>query len=493
VEQYRIPMIKFVLIVAFVVSALSGFAQTIYTTDQNIFDLVPDRDSISGLAGSQRIRANFWLNNAYDDPLDVTAALPIRLTVKSNVDDFQITVLNNATSAPPNTVWWTIPALSAGSYRLTANAVFPDDTFPVFDRFLTLTNISSIGLVQPVPTNITINSISVSNTYINGIVGIVISTNAGSPSVTTNTNDVAVINIPPETDPVWSSASNLYYLSSNPSNFLTVETDPIWSAASNLYATTSYVAATFLPLEGGTMGGSIILDDNEILSVNNIAFSGGSSISGGTFDGAWSFNTQPTIPGYLTVTGAASTYLTSTQAASSYYAINNPSNFISSELDPAFTSWLGTNTYPKKDYYVMSFQHGSIATVSGGGQNYFFDFRSDLAAVTTDGQRGFLFSDVARIIGVAVVPRVGGTVATNQLIPAEILLKNKTLSTTNTLIVSPRTNDYMSAFAGPYSTTNVNELINRTNEYVLVLKSPSFAGTTPTTVRTDVALYLERE
>ena len=122
-------------------SVVSG--QTIYVTDQNIFDLVPDRDAISGLAGSQRIRANFWLNNAYDDPLDVTAALPIRLTVKSNVDDFQITVLNNATSAPPNTVWWTIPALSAGSYRLTASATYPDDTFPVFDRYLTLTNVPS--------------------------------------------------------------------------------------------------------------------------------------------------------------------------------------------------------------------------------------------------------------------------------------------------------------------------------------------------------------
>jgi hypothetical protein len=126
---------------------LAGYTQTIYVTDSNIFDLVPDRDSISGLAGSQRIRANFWLNNAYDDPLDVTAALPIQLTVKSNVDDFQITVLNNVTSAPPNTVWWTIPALSAGSYRLTASATYPDDTFEVFDRFLTLTNVPTAAAV----------------------------------------------------------------------------------------------------------------------------------------------------------------------------------------------------------------------------------------------------------------------------------------------------------------------------------------------------------
>jgi hypothetical protein len=134
-----------ILIVAALTLGVNG--QTIYVTDSNIFDLVPDRDGLTGLAGSQRIRANFWLNNAYDDPLDVTAALPIQLTVKSNVDDFQITVLNNVTSAPPNTVWWTIPALSAGSYRLTASAVFPDDTFPVFDRFLTLTNVPTAAAV----------------------------------------------------------------------------------------------------------------------------------------------------------------------------------------------------------------------------------------------------------------------------------------------------------------------------------------------------------
>jgi hypothetical protein len=145
-------MVKYLTILSIVLaSVVSG--QTIYVTDQNIFDLVPDRDVISGLAGSQRIRANFWLNNAYDDPLDVSAALPIRLTVKSNVDDFQITVLNNATSAPPNTVWWTIPALSAGSYRLSADAVFPDDTFPVFSRFMLLTNVPTAAAVINIESN----------------------------------------------------------------------------------------------------------------------------------------------------------------------------------------------------------------------------------------------------------------------------------------------------------------------------------------------------
>jgi hypothetical protein len=189
-------MVRYLTILSIVLaSVVSG--QTIYVTDQNIFDLVPDRDAISGLAGSQRIRANFWLNNAYDDPLDVSAALPIRLTVKSNVDDFQITVLNNATSAPPNTVWWTIPALSAGSYHLTANAVFPDDTFEVFSRFLTLTNLSTAPII-----NITneVGSVTVTNnlefnTVVTNVIDVSVSgvtvTNSFSP-INNITNDISV-------------------------------------------------------------------------------------------------------------------------------------------------------------------------------------------------------------------------------------------------------------------------------------------------------------
>jgi hypothetical protein len=189
-------MVRYLTILSIMLaSVVSG--QTIYVTDSNIFDLVPDRDVISGLAGSQRIRANFWLNNAYDDPLDVTAALPIQLTVKSNVDDFQITVLNNATSAPPNTVWWTIPALSAGSYRLTANAVFPDDTFEVFSRFLTLTNLSTAPII-----NITneVGSVTVTNnlefnTVVTNVIDVSVSgvtvTNSFSP-INNITNDISV-------------------------------------------------------------------------------------------------------------------------------------------------------------------------------------------------------------------------------------------------------------------------------------------------------------
>lgn len=146
-------MVKYLTYIASVLIAGVVSAQTIHVTDQNIFDLVPDRDALSGLAGSQRIKANFWENNDYDSPLDVSAGLPIRLTVSSLVDDYIVSIPNSITSSPPNTVWWVIPALNAGSYRLQATINLPDDSFPVFDRYLTLTNIPSAAAVINIESN----------------------------------------------------------------------------------------------------------------------------------------------------------------------------------------------------------------------------------------------------------------------------------------------------------------------------------------------------
>ena len=131
-----------------------SYGQTIYVTDQNIFDLVPDRDALTGLAGSQRIKASFWEDPSYTSPLDLTAGLPIQLIVKSTVDDYTVSIPNSITSTPPNTVWWVVPALNAGSYRLQASYVDTIDTFPVFDRYLTLTSaVSAASVVNISATN----------------------------------------------------------------------------------------------------------------------------------------------------------------------------------------------------------------------------------------------------------------------------------------------------------------------------------------------------
>lgn len=132
-----------------------SYGQTIYVTDQNIFDLVPDRDAISGLAGSQRIKASFWEDPSFTLPMDVSAGLPITLEVRSLVDDYRVSVINTITSTPPNVVWWVIPSLNAGSYRLQATYVNTIDSFPVFDRYLTLTSaVSAAAVVNLIQTNI---------------------------------------------------------------------------------------------------------------------------------------------------------------------------------------------------------------------------------------------------------------------------------------------------------------------------------------------------
>ena len=154
---------KYILIVAALTLGVN--AQTIYTTDQNIFDLVPDRDAISGLQGAQRIKAAFWEDNGYSLPLDVSGGLPIPLVISSTVDDYQITVLNSTTSAPPNVVWWVVPFLGAGQYRAQATITLPGDSFPVFDRFWSVTS------APPADISVSITGITVeANTIITNVV-----------------------------------------------------------------------------------------------------------------------------------------------------------------------------------------------------------------------------------------------------------------------------------------------------------------------------------
>ena len=67
----------------------------------------------------------------------------------------------------------------------------------------------------------------------------------------------------------------------------------------------------YLPLSGGTMSGTINMNEEDITNVTSIVFETGlNSIGSGQFVGPlWTFSQQPTIPGYLTSTGAAAAYL----------------------------------------------------------------------------------------------------------------------------------------------------------------------------------------
>ena len=148
-------MVRFIILLLL---PLAGYSQ-VYNTTQNVIDLNPERDAISGAAGPQRIKAAFTDGAA---SLDVTGGLPIPLTVKSRIDDYEITVTNSFTNTPPNVVWWEIEDLAAGSYELKATYTDSNDSFPVFWRYLSLTNIGSTVNVSI--TGITVNaSVGVTN------------------------------------------------------------------------------------------------------------------------------------------------------------------------------------------------------------------------------------------------------------------------------------------------------------------------------------------
>jgi hypothetical protein len=253
-------------------------AQTIHVTDQNIFDLVPDRDAISGLAGSQRIKASFWEDNGYTIPLDVAAALPITLTISSTVDDYAVTVLNSATSTPPNVVWWVVPFLNAGSYRAQATAVFTDDQFPVFDRFLTLTNVPAAPTSFFLTNEVTVGAVGVTNifeagsfpTYVSNYVDLaeyhitniyfptsgVVSLNGFTGAVslvtqaTTNSAGVSLwdgltLNVGTGFPSYLVRQSELAIYATGTPLYAFTESDTIWSGASNLYYQASQADALF--------------------------------------------------------------------------------------------------------------------------------------------------------------------------------------------------------------------------------------------------------
>jgi len=126
--------------------AFAASAQTIHVTDQNLFDLNPETGALTGLVGAHRVKATFWQDKNFTDPFDVTAGLPLRLTITSRADDFQLQVLSSVTASPPNVVWWVIPFLDAGEYELTSVAALPGDSVPVFDRYLTVTGFPTTAL-----------------------------------------------------------------------------------------------------------------------------------------------------------------------------------------------------------------------------------------------------------------------------------------------------------------------------------------------------------
>jgi len=140
--------IRNILIVAALTLGVN--AQTILVTTNNVLDLNPERDAISALEGAIRIRHTITDGS---EVLDVSAGFPIPLTIASHVDGYTNSVINTVTNDGVGVVWWVIPFLSAGEYELKSTVTLPGDSFPIYDRYLSVT--SAPSAVAQVTANIT--------------------------------------------------------------------------------------------------------------------------------------------------------------------------------------------------------------------------------------------------------------------------------------------------------------------------------------------------
>ena len=179
-------MVTRIAIMLGVMLASVAWGQTLHQTDQNVFDLNPERDALTGLSGSQRIRADFYGDPGFTDSYDLSQSLPLTLTITTTQDAWTVTS-TSVSNVPPNRVYWSF-SVGVGVYRLQSTANLPGDNVPVFDRFLVVTS---------APTSTGIGTINV-DYYTGGIVSNVTegtsnAWNAGDGELIIDTNSSAYL------------------------------------------------------------------------------------------------------------------------------------------------------------------------------------------------------------------------------------------------------------------------------------------------------------
>jgi len=149
-------------------------------------------------------------------------------------------------------------------------------------------------------------------------------------------------------------------------NDLLIYNGTVWTN----YARTN-LSGIYLPLAGGTMSGNINMNDQEIDLVNQINYGADYyiSLSGGEIGGTspWTLTQQPTIPGYLTSTGAASTYVQITNLPAQIVTTNNLSTIAGSGLAVSNNQLVVTNVgnIGSADIDVNTFSITNIGNLYG--------------------------------------------------------------------------------------------------------------------------------
>jgi hypothetical protein len=136
-------------------------------------------------------------------------------------------------------------------------------------------------------------------------------------------------------------------VNSRTTNDLLIYNGTVWTN----YARTN-LNSIYLPLAGGTMAPQAILNANQGTITNLANIFGASDVQGyidfpqnspAELVGNWTFDSQPTIPGYLTVTGAAATYVELDNLPAGIVTTNNLSTIAGSGLGVTSNQLVVTN------------------------------------------------------------------------------------------------------------------------------------------------------
>lgn len=131
-------MRRFVIMLSLLVLATAdGRGQNLIVVTNNYNDLNPDRDALTNQVGIIRIVASI---NDGSEPLRLDGLLTAALRVIEPESGYTNATIAATVTNDVGIVRWSIPAQQVGTYRLMASAVYADDDFPIFDRYMTMTS-----------------------------------------------------------------------------------------------------------------------------------------------------------------------------------------------------------------------------------------------------------------------------------------------------------------------------------------------------------------
>jgi hypothetical protein len=256
---------------------LTAEATTIFVTTNNVLDLNPERDAISALQGAIRIRHTITDGS---EVLDVSAGFPIPLTIASRVDGYTNSIINTVTNDGVGVVWWVIPSLGTGEYELKSTVTLPDDSFPIYDRYLSVTSAPSAAGDIFITNNVSVGDTSVTNIFQSGAFNISVTNIYNTGVETINSVDG---NLTFEGSAVTQTGTvfNFSYVDTD-DGFTNIATEGSGNVVTNLIYGGRVITQQLGTVSGGGGGGDVYLASNNTFTATN-TFSGDLYLSADDF------------------------------------------------------------------------------------------------------------------------------------------------------------------------------------------------------------------